>query len=94
VTSGWAREFEDPIILSDGRTPRTLLDAGNYIQALSRKDQSAADWHNAVEVPLLVAEKEGPTMFARIGVMKARSTGTSSACSILIGKNTRGANGS
>jgi hypothetical protein len=57
--------------LPDGRVLRTLLDVGNYIQALPRKDQSATEWHNAIEALLLVAEKSGPTMFARIGVMKA-----------------------
>ncbi len=68
---GWARDFEDPIVLPDGRVLRTLLDAGNHIQALSRKDQSAPEWHTAVEALLLVAENGGPTMFARIGAMKA-----------------------
>jgi len=58
---GWAREFDDPIVLRDGRVLRTLLDAGNYIGALSRKEQSAPEWYNAVEALLLVAEKGGPT---------------------------------
>jgi hypothetical protein len=68
---GWAREFEDPIALPDGRALRTLLDAGNYIEVLPRKEQLAPEWHNAVEALLLVAENGGPTMFARIGFMKA-----------------------
>jgi hypothetical protein len=50
---------------------RTLLDAGEYIRQLSRKEQTAAEWHDAVEALLLVAEKGGPTMFARIGIMRA-----------------------
>jgi hypothetical protein len=34
---GWSREFDDPIALTDGRVLRTLLDAGNYVVALSPK---------------------------------------------------------
>jgi hypothetical protein len=67
----WASEFDDPIVLSDGGVLRTLLDAGNYIEGLPRKEQSAPEWHHAVEALLLVAESGGPTMFARIGFMKA-----------------------
>jgi hypothetical protein len=33
ASSGWAREFEDPIALPGGRELHTLLDAGDYIQA-------------------------------------------------------------
>ena len=68
---GWAREFEDPIALADGRTLRTLLDAGNYIDGLSPKEKQASQWHDAVEALLLVAENGGPTMFARVRFMKA-----------------------
>jgi hypothetical protein len=38
---GWHREFDDPIILPDGGVLLTLLDAGEYIQELSRKEQTA-----------------------------------------------------
>ena len=68
---GWHREFEDPIILPDGHVLRTLLDAGEYIQELSRTEQKAPEWHNAVEALLLVANLGGPTMFARIGIIRA-----------------------
>ena len=50
---------------------RTLLDASNDIEALSRKEQSAPEWRNTIEALLLVAENDGLTMFARIGFMKA-----------------------
>jgi len=66
---GWARKFEDPIVLPDGRVLRTLLDAGNYIEALPPKEKKAPAWHGAVEALLLVAERGGPTMFARIGTV-------------------------
>jgi hypothetical protein len=57
--------------LPDGNVLQTLLNAGEYIQGLSRKEQAASEWHNAVEALLLVADLGGPTMFARIGVMRA-----------------------
>jgi hypothetical protein len=36
----WARAFDDPIELPDGRALRTLRDAGHYVTALSKADQS------------------------------------------------------
>jgi hypothetical protein len=35
VTGGWAREFDDPMVLPDGRVLRTLFGVGNYIPELS-----------------------------------------------------------
>jgi hypothetical protein len=60
-TEGWAREFEDPIILADSRMLRAVLDALNYIEALSRKETKATELHPAVEALVPVAENGGPT---------------------------------
>ncbi|WP_376707516.1 hypothetical protein [Bradyrhizobium canariense] len=49
----------------------TLLDAGEYISALPKKEHQAPEWQAAMEALILVAESGGPTMFARIGVMRA-----------------------
>jgi hypothetical protein len=68
--NGWQREFEDPIELPDGRTLTTLRDAADYITALPRKDAELPEWQAAIEALLLVS-KGGPTMLARIGVMRA-----------------------
>jgi hypothetical protein len=38
---------------------------------LSKADQDLEEWHAAVEALLLVATLGGPTMFARIGIMRA-----------------------
>jgi len=57
--------------LPDGRKLRTLRDAGDYITKLSRAAHSAAEWQAAMEALILVADLGGPTMFARIGVMRA-----------------------
>ncbi|UPJ65246.1 hypothetical protein [Bradyrhizobium sp. 191] len=68
---GWSARFDDPIPLPDGRELTTLLDAGNYITALPAKIQKRPEWQAATEVLLLVAERGGPTMMARIGMMRA-----------------------
>jgi hypothetical protein len=68
---GWAREFDDPIALPDGSTLVPLLDAGNYIIELPKHVHTAAEWQAAMEALILVADLGGPTMFARIGVIKA-----------------------
>lgn len=67
---GGRRPFEDPIDLG-GRKLVTLLDAGEYIASLPKKEHAAPEWQAAIEALILVAERGGPTMFARIGVMRA-----------------------
>jgi hypothetical protein len=67
----WSAEFREPIELSDGLTFRTLRDAATYILKLPTADQDAKEWQAAMECLILVAENNGPTMMARIGVMRA-----------------------
>jgi hypothetical protein len=67
---GWQRKFEDPISLPDGRKLVTLRDAADYITGLPKKESDLPEWQTAVEVLMLVS-RSGPTMMARIGVMKA-----------------------
>ncbi|KJC37716.1 hypothetical protein [Bradyrhizobium sp. LTSP857] len=67
---GWRRPFDEPIEV-DGRTLATLLDAGAYIAALPKKEHAAPEWQAAMQALILVAESGGPTMLARIGVMRA-----------------------
>ena len=68
---GWARDFDEPIALPDGRALRTLRDAGDYITKLPKGEHAAPEWQAAMEALILVAELGGPTMFARIGIMRA-----------------------
>ena len=65
--------FEDPIPLPRGRQLVTLEDAGDYITKPPKAEHEASEWQAATEALLLVAELGGPTMFARIGVMRALS---------------------
>jgi hypothetical protein len=69
-TRGWKRAFEDPIPLPRGRQLVTLEDAGTYITKLPKAEHEAKEWQAAMEALTLVATLGGPTMFARIGVMR------------------------
>jgi hypothetical protein len=70
MSKGWGRPFEDPIEVA-GTKLVTLLDAAKYVTALPKKEHSAPKWQAAMEALILVAEGGGPTMFARIGAMRA-----------------------
>jgi hypothetical protein len=48
-----------------------MWDAAEYIQELPEADQELDEWQNAVAALLLVVEHNGPTMMARIGVVRA-----------------------
>ena len=70
-SSGWGREFDEPIALPDGRELTLLRDAASYITALPKKESAAPEWQAAIEALMLVVELGGPTMFARVGMMRA-----------------------
>ncbi|MET4487663.1 hypothetical protein [Bradyrhizobium sp. LA7.1] len=70
VDRGWGRPFADPIEVA-GRKLATLLEAGENIASLPKKEHAAPEWQAAIEALILVAEGGGPTMFARIGIMRA-----------------------
>src|SRR3989440_7456112 len=71
MKSDWSRKFDDPIPLLKGRQLVTLKDAGTYITKLPAAEHEAQEWQAAMEALILVATAGGPTMFARIGVMRA-----------------------
>ena len=54
-----------------GRQLVTLEGAGNYITKLPKAEHEAPEWQAAMEALILVATSGGPTMFARIGIMRA-----------------------
>jgi hypothetical protein len=57
--------------LPRGRQIVTLEDAGKYITKLPKAEHEAQEWQAAMEALILVATSGGPTMFARIGIMRA-----------------------
>jgi hypothetical protein len=67
----WDQQFFDPIELPSGRKLVTLRDAALYITKLPKAEHDAEEWQAAMAALMLVAEHDGPTMFARIGVMRA-----------------------
>ena len=69
--AGWQRAFEDPIPLPDGLKLVTLRDAADYITGLPKTESDLPEWQAAIEALMLVVELGGPTMMARIGVMRA-----------------------
>jgi hypothetical protein len=72
----WDQEFFDPIILPGRKQPlRTLRDAGQYTTKLPKAEHDADEWQAAMEALLLVAEQDGPPLFARIGIMRALNRG-------------------
>jgi hypothetical protein len=68
---GWKRKFDDPIPLPRGRQLATLEDAGRYITRLPKAEHEAPEWQAAMDALILVATLGGPTMFARIGIIRA-----------------------
>lgn len=71
----WPTPFDTPIALPDGRELVTLLDAGDYIARLPAATQNRPEWQAATEALLLVAERGGDPMLARIGMMRALNAG-------------------
>jgi hypothetical protein len=63
--AGWRRPFDDPIQPPKGKPLLTLKDAADYITKLPETEQQHPAWQAAVEALILVAETNGPTMFAR-----------------------------
>jgi hypothetical protein len=58
-------------MLPSGRKLVTVREAALYITRLPKAEHDAEEWQAAMQALLLVAEHDGPTMFARIGVMRA-----------------------
>ena len=79
---GWQRRFDEPIALPGGGKLVVFRDA-------------LPEWQAAIEALILVVELGGPTMFARIGVMRALNRGlfassTRQASSITGGEESSG----
>lgn len=73
--TGWSKLFEDPVTLPNGRKLVTLLDAGNYIASLRRKETAEDHWQAAIEALMMAAEDRGPLLHARVGMLRALKHG-------------------
>ena len=63
----WSTEFDDPIVLPDGRKLLTLKDAANYITELPKEESDLAQRQVAIET-LMLCSRGGHAMLARIGL--------------------------
>jgi len=68
---GWSQRFDEPITVPGRKPLVTLRDAAQFITALRKAEHDAKEWQAAMQALLLVAEHDGPAMFARIGMMRA-----------------------
>jgi hypothetical protein len=71
AATSWKRRLDEPIPVPKGKPLLTLRDAGTYITKLPKAEHEAPEWQAAMEALILVATHGGPTMFARIGIMRA-----------------------
>jgi hypothetical protein len=53
-SSGWGREFDEPIALPDSRNLVIFRDAASYITALPEKESAAPEWQPAIEALMLL----------------------------------------
>jgi hypothetical protein len=60
----------EPLVLP-GRKLITLRDAADYVTSLQKEEAAAPEWQAAIEALMLVVELGGPTVMARVGVMRA-----------------------
>ena len=68
---GWEAKFDEAIVPPKGKPLIALRDAANFIMKLPKAEHAAQEWQNAMEALILVAERNGATMLAWIGVMRA-----------------------
>jgi hypothetical protein len=69
--SSWSRKFNEPISPASGRALVSLRDAANYIRPFPKRRPARRNG----KALMLVAELNGPAMFARIGIMRALNRG-------------------
>jgi hypothetical protein len=71
----WSARFDDPIPIPGRKPLRTLRDEAKFLMGLSRVERIQPHWLDAIEAVILVVERNGPTMLARIGMMRALNHG-------------------
>jgi hypothetical protein len=71
----WARPFDDPILLPGWARAGDSARCRRPHHEASEAEQDLEEWQVAVEALLLVVELNGPTMMARIDIMRALNCG-------------------
>ena len=67
----WHAAFDDPIVTPEGKPLYTLHEARAYVLRLPERVVAQRRWQTAIQALLLVGDGDGPTDFARIGLMQA-----------------------
>jgi hypothetical protein len=68
----WSLEFDEPIVLANCQSLRTLRDAGDYVAALSKKEANLSHWQVAASCLLSACDKGGDlVVMARIAMVQA-----------------------
>jgi len=67
----WSSEFEDPIVLADGRKLVTLRDAATYITKLPKAEQDLEIWQVVAHLIRAAETGGGWIWLASIGVLRA-----------------------
>jgi hypothetical protein len=62
----WSTQFEDPIVLPDGKPLITLQEAADYILKLPKLEQKLPAWQAATEALIMAAGGRGPLLHARV----------------------------
>jgi hypothetical protein len=70
----WSRRFDESIMVGKLELV-TLHHAASYVAGLPPLVANQPHWQAAIRALMLVAETDGPTMMARIGMMRALAHG-------------------
>jgi hypothetical protein len=67
----WDAAFDEPVELPNGKTARTLRNAGEYIAKLPKAEHEQKAWQTAMHCLIEAAEGRGFIRFARMGMLQA-----------------------
>ena len=68
----WSRRFEEPIELPDGRKLKTLAEAmASLAKEIPKSEHKMDKVQAAAHFVTRAAERNGPTIFAQMGMMRA-----------------------
>jgi hypothetical protein len=85
----WDQRFFDPIELPGRKPLVTLRDAALYITKLPKAEHDAPEWQAAMPVLMLIGERGGDPMMARIAMMRALHRGEPKSAAVPRPKSVR-----
>jgi hypothetical protein len=67
----WDRPFNQPVLLPNGLSARTLREAADYVRRLPTAVRYRNQWRLAIRTLIEAAEDQGPVLFARVAMIRA-----------------------